>query len=240
MDISLSEIILGALFFFAALIHTSLGFGGGSSYSAIQASMGLNSLFLKGNSLICNTFASGINILKHVQKKQLYLKKALLFTLPALPFTFWGSTFKTEENTYLMILGIFLIVSVTVKHFKSSINLPLLLIILIASIIGFVSGYVGIGGGILIAPFVINKLTPRECTSVTSVFIFLNSITALFGHFQNGYYLTPSSYLLISSVLLGTFIGNYLSFKTVFQNSLFYLLNMFLFIIGGILIFRGV
>lgn len=240
MDVSLSEIILGSLFFLAALVHTSLGFGGGSSYSAIQASIGFDSLFLKGNSLICNIFASGINIIKHLKEKQLHLKKALLFTLPALPLTYFGSTFKTEENTYLIVLGAFLIGSVVLKYFKSSVNLPLPVIILIAMIIGFISGYVGIGGGILIAPFVINKLSPRECTSVTSVFIFLNSIVALLGHFQYGYRISSVSYLLISTVLLGTFIGNYVSFKAIFQNRLFYLLNAFLFIIGGILIFRGI
>lgn len=239
MTLDTHEILLSTLFFIAALVHTSLGFGGGSSYSAIQASMSLDSIFLKGTSLLCNTLASGINILKHLKEKQLHLKKALIFTLPALPFTFWGSTLKTEENTYLFVLGLFLMGASLLKYRKLNINLNLTTTLLIASVVGFISGYVGIGGGILLAPFVINKLTPRECTSTTSVFIFLNSITALFGHLGDGFTIAPISFLLLFSVLLGTLAGNYISFKKTFQKRLFYFLNFFLFFVGVLLITRA-
>ncbi len=84
----------------------------------------------------------------------------------------------------------------------------------LGSVIGFISGMVGIGGGIFLSPFLylINWDEPNRISAVASLFILVNSVSGLLGQFQSGVpdFDLQLAFGLLVSVAVGGFIGNYL------------------------------
>ena len=96
-------------------------------------------------------------------------------------------------------------------------KVPIHTSILIGGTLGYISGVVGIGGGIFLSPilFLIKAGRPKHIVTTASLFILINSISGIIGQLTKNYVLLELQnywYLLIAA-LIGGQIGNFLNLK---------------------------
>lgn len=212
------ELIL--LFFTIAAVYASAGFGGGSSYLAVMALFSINMTTMKSTALLCNLIVVIGGTYIFWKNGYLNLKKILPLSIASVPLAFLGGTIKLSEKTFFILLGISLIVAAILmflqKNTRNSAsekaNDSVLLSSSIGGSIGFLSGMVGIGGGIFLSP-VFNLLkwdTPKHIAATASFFILINSVAGLAGQlFQNKLALDWGFALpLLGAVLLGGQLGS--------------------------------
>ena len=179
------------LFLVVASIYASVGFGGGSSYLAILAFYDLPFKEIRIVALICNIVVVTSGVIIFVIHKQVDWKKIMPLVLVSVPFAFLGATIRLSEQVFFIILGFTLIVAAILLWIKTTPGVVdetsksnfILMNGLLGGSIGFLSGMVGIGGGIFLSPL-LNLLkwdTAKKIASAASVFILVNSIAGIFG-----------------------------------------------------------
>jgi len=218
--------ILSILFFVTALIYSSVGFGGASTYLALLLLWGVPYHIFPIIALACNIIVVSGNSLNYSRAGNLNIKLLLPYLLGSVPFAFIGGLVQIEKELFEIILFLVLAIAgvLLLFNFKSYEdnsssykNLPIYLSILIGLILGFVSGIVGIGGGIFLSPilYLFRVAKPKHITTVVSLFILINSIFGLIGQLSkniNLFELQDFLYLLLA-VLIGGQIGNFVSLK---------------------------
>lgn len=217
-------ILLGAAFFFIALMYSSVGFGGGSSYLALLSLVLGEFYVIRTLALLCNlTVVTGSSWL-YFRKGLLNIRSALPLVLSSIPMAFLGASFRLQENQFFVLLGLALLISsfalawqslreqeirLTVKKFPYWMNF------LLGGGIGLLSGLVGIGGGIFLSP-ILNHLRwdiPVRIAALASFFIWVNSLSGLFGLYTQGTFQWnwTEGLVLLLCVLLGGQLGSRLS-----------------------------
>ena len=221
-------IILPILFFVTAIIYASVGFGGGSTYLALLLLWDVPYYIFPIIALACNIIVVSGNSFNYIRAGNLNIKLLLPYLLGSIPFAFIGGSIEIDKNIFEIILFIVLAVAglLLLFNFKSYGNhskiyksLPLFFSIPIGIILGFVSGIVGIGGGIFLSPilYLLKAANPNHITTTVSLFILINSIFGIFGQITkdiNLYEITNYLYLLIA-VFIGGQIGNFLNIKII-------------------------
>ncbi|MFP3833781.1 sulfite exporter TauE/SafE family protein [Chryseobacterium sp. SIMBA_028] len=215
------------LFLIIAFVYSSVGFGGGSSYLAVLAMYSLPYQEIRLTALICNVIVVVGGVYIYIKNKQIDWKKILPITLVSVPMAYLGATLKISQETFFLILGVTLIIAAIllwvrteVKSEEKSAEASKQFILrnsFLGGGIGFLSGLVGIGGGIFLSPL-LNLLkwdTPRKIAATSSVFILVNSISGIFGQFSKlsvdiDYFRIIS---LCLAVLIGGQIGSRMSLK---------------------------
>ncbi|PKH52490.1 hypothetical protein CXF68_18105 [Tenacibaculum sp. Bg11-29] len=213
------------LFFSVAVLYSSVGFGGGSSYLAILALTGLAFSQIRAISLFCNIVVVTGNVFLYIYHKKYNWKKVIPLVFFSTPFAFLGGYLRINQTFFFILLGITLLfAAITMwvsKHLNSSkqdtTNLSISKNAGYGGFIGFVSGMVGIGGGIFLAPLLhlIRWDTPSKIAATASLFILVNSIAGLIGQYANPDFFIDwnlTSMLLIT-VFIGGQIGNRMSNK---------------------------
>ncbi len=216
------EIIL--LFFVIAILYSSVGFGGGSSYLAILALTGLAFIQIRAIALLCNIVVVTGGTYIFAKNGHYNWKKVLPLVLLSVPMAFVGGYLKISQMFFFVLLGITLLVAALLMWFSKNIsnfqlkNKKKKSTIKDASIggtIGFISGMVGIGGGVFLAPVLhlTNWDTPKKIAATSSFFILVNSISGLIGQFQNpDFFIEPKiTFILMFTVFIGGQIGSRLS-----------------------------
>ena len=239
-------IILSILFFVTALIYSSVGFGGGSTYLAILLIWGVPYTIFPVIALICNIIVVSGNSINFIRSKNINFNLLFPYLIGSIPFAFIGGSITIEKSLFeillfcvLLVAGIFLLIeSKAFNKEKIKINkIPRLISISIGSIIGFMSGIVGIGGGIFLSPFLFLMKAgyPRHITSSASLFILINSIFGIAGQLTKDQVLDQviTYWPLFLSVLIGGQIGSILNIKFL-SNKILALLTSFLVIFVAI------
>ena len=221
-------IILPILFFVTAIIYASVGFGGGSTYLALLLLWDVPYYIFPIIALGCNIIVVSGNSFNYIRAGNLNIKLLLPYLLGSIPFAFIGGSIEIDKNIFEIILFVVLAVAglLLLFNFKSYGNhskiyksLPLFFSIPIGIILGFVSGIVGIGGGIFLSPilYLLKAANPNHITTTVSLFILINSIFGIFGQITkdiNLHEITNYLYLLIA-VFVGGQIGNFLNIKII-------------------------
>ena len=203
------------LFFTVAILYSSVGFGGGSSYLAILAITGLAFTQIRATALLCNIVVVTGNVYLFHFKKQIDWKKTTPLVILSIPFAFLGGYLKISQTFFFVLLGFTLLFAaismwmskeIMNNSFKNNDFKPLKNGFIGGSI-GIISGIVGIGGGIFLAPYLhLTKWnTPKKIAATASLFILVNSIAGLIGQYSN-----PSfeiDWSLTSVLLITVFIG---------------------------------
>ncbi|UHO40569.1 sulfite exporter TauE/SafE family protein [Chryseobacterium capnotolerans] len=215
------------LFLIIAFVYSSVGFGGGSSYLAVLAMYSLPYQEIRLTALICNVIVVVGGVYIYVKNKQINWRKVLPITLVSVPMAYLGAILKISQETFFMILGITLIIAAVLLWVKTEakneekISYESKTTIVGNSFlgggIGFLSGLVGIGGGIFLSPL-LNLMkwdTPRKIAATSSVFILVNSVSGIFGQLSKlsveiDYFRILS---LCLAVLIGGQIGSRMSLK---------------------------
>jgi uncharacterized membrane protein YfcA len=239
-------IILPILFFVTALIYSSVGFGGGSTYLAILLIWGVPYTIFPVIALVCNIIVVSGNSINFIRSKNININLLFPYLIGSIPFAFIGGSISIEKSLFeillfciLSVAGIFLLIeSKAFNKEKIKINkIPRLISISIGSIIGFMSGIVGIGGGIFLSPilFLMKAGYPRHITSSASLFILINSIFGIAGQLTKDQVLNQviTYWPLFLSVLIGGQIGSILNIKFL-SNKILALITSFLVIFVAI------
>ena len=239
-------IILSILFFVTALIYSSVGFGGGSTYLAILLIWGVPYTIFPVIALVCNIIVVSGNSINFLRSKNINFNLLFPYLIGSIPFAFIGGSITIEKSLFeillfcvLLVAGIFLLIeSKSFSEEKIKINqIPKLISISIGSIIGFMSGIVGIGGGIFLSPllFLMKAGYPRHITSSASLFILINSIFGIAGQLTKDQVLDQviTYWPLFLTVIVGGQIGSLLNIKFL-SNKILALLTSFLVIFVAI------
>ena len=219
-------IILSILFFITAILYSSVGFGGGSTYLALLLIWDIPYYIFPVIALICNIIVVSSNSINYIRAGNHNFKLLVPFLIGSIPFAFFGGTLKIDKEIFEIILffvlsiaGVLLLINnksyqnnnLIIKKTNSLINL------MIGAVLGLVSGIVGIGGGIFLSPilFLIKAEKPKVIATTASLFILINSISGILGQLTKENILTelPNYLSLFICVLLGGLIGNYLNLK---------------------------
>ena len=219
-------IILSILFFVTAILYSSVGFGGGSTYLALLLIWGIPYYIFPIIALCCNIIVVSGNCFSYIRAKNLNLKILVPYLIGSIPLAFIGGSLPIEKKLFEILL--FLILSVAgillLLNFKSYDDkeesyrkVPIVISILIGGVLGFISGVVGIGGGIFLSPilFLIRAARPKHIVTAASVFILINSISGIIGQLTKNVVLTEiqNYWFLLLAVLIGGQVGNFLNLK---------------------------
>lgn len=236
-------------FFVIAVLYSSVGFGGGSSYLAILSLFSLPFVQIRAIALICNIIVVSVNILGFIKNNSYVWKKVLPLALVSVPLAFIGGRININQQYFtillavtLIIAAIFMLMANTVKNKEKTTRENSYKDFSFGGIVGFTSGMVGIGGGIFLAPLLhLTKWdTPKKIAATSSLFIFVNSIAGLIGQSQNPQftfepYLTSS---LILTVFVGGQIGSRMQEKIISPNLLKNLTAGLVLLVGIRLLFK--
>ena len=203
------------LFFIVAVLYSSVGFGGGSSYLAILAMTGIVFTQTRSTSLLCNIVVVTGNVFLFYRAGLYHWKKVIPLITLSVPLSFLGGYLRISQTFFFILLGFTLLfAAITMWVSKRIVNqtnpeekINIKANAAYGGIIGFVSGMVGIGGGIFLAPLlhIANWDIPKKIAATASLFILVNSIGGLLGQYYN-----PDFYInwkLTSVLLVTVFIG---------------------------------
>ena len=219
-------IILSILFFVTAILYSSVGFGGGSTYLALLLIWDIPYYIFPIIALICNIFVVSGNCFNYIKAGNIKINLLIPFLIGSIPFSFIGGSLLIDKNIFEILL--FLVLSIAgillLINFRSYDDneenynkIPKIYSVIIGSLIGFISGVVGIGGGIFLSPilFLLRASSPKNIVTAASLFILINSIFGVFGHLtKNNVFIEISSYwYLMLAVIIGGQIGNFLNLK---------------------------
>ena len=226
-------IILSILFFITAILYSSVGFGGGSTYLALMLIWDIPYYIFPIIALFCNIIVVSGNSINYIRSKNLNLKILIPYLIGSIPFAFFGASISIEKNIFEIILfliltaaGIFLFIeSKSFNNDKLEIKkVSNFLSILIGSVIGFFSGIVGIGGGIFLSPilFLMRAGYPKQIAATASLFILINSIFGVAGQLTKNIVLNEflNFWPLFLAVFIGGQIGNFLNIKFISNKTL--------------------
>tara|TARA_B110000208_G_scaffold99629_1_gene124377 strand:- start:234 stop:977 length:744 start_codon:yes stop_codon:yes gene_type:complete len=218
--------ILSILFLITATLYSSVGFGGGSTYLALLLIWGLPYNVFPIIALSCNIIVVSGNCFNYIRAGNLNIKLLIPYLIGSIPLAFIGGSLPVEKKIFEILLFAVLLIagSLLLINFKSYDdkkesyrNIPYFMSIIIGGILGFISGVVGIGGGIFLSPilFLLKVARPKHIIVAASLFILINSVSGIIGQLTKNLILTEVQdyfYLLIA-VLIGGQIGNYLNLK---------------------------
>jgi hypothetical protein len=211
------------LLFVVAFFYASVGHGGASGYLALMALFGMAPAMMKSSALIMNLCVSLISFIHYYRGGHFKWKLFLPFAITSVPASFLGALVTVDPVLYKRILGglllfpILRLLGVFGKESDEQKSLNLIVALLLGASIGFLSGMIGIGGGIILSPIILlfHWAKMKETAAISALFIFVNSISGLAGLLSKGLIIEPSVYLWISITLAGGFAGAYLGSKKI-------------------------
>ena len=179
-------IILSVLFFITAILYSSVGFGGGSTYLALMLIWDIPYYIFPTIALFCNIIVVSGNSFNYIKAGNLNLKLLTPYLIGSVPMAFIGGTLEIEKNIFEILLFFVLLVSglLLLFNFKSYDDnenkykeIKYIYSLFIGSILGILSGIVGIGGGIFLSPilFLLRAGLPKHIVTTSSIFILINS-----------------------------------------------------------------
>jgi uncharacterized protein len=237
MSIELT-IVFYLLLFVLAFLYASVGHGGASGYLALMAIFNMAPEVMKPTALFLNLFVSLTAFIQFYRGGHFSWKIFLPLALASIPMAFVGGMITIDPVIYKRILGVFLLIPVARFLFlpnpkvegirKNSIAISILL----GVAIGFLSGLIGIGGGIILSPILLmlRWSDQKQTAAISALFIFVNSLSGLFGQMSKGITFTQDMFSYTMVAFAGGLLGAYLGSLKFNQNVLKILLALVLLI----------
>jgi uncharacterized protein len=213
-----AEILIPLLLLIVAFLYASVGHGGASGYIAVLTLFNTAMPVYKPVVLVLNIIIAGIAFIQFYRAGYFKWKLAWPFLTTSIPAAYLGSHFTTSEHLYKLILGIALLfpiirlLSNSPKEKKEQKELQLLPALIWGAVIGVVSGFLNIGGGIFLSPVIILLAwgNTKDAAAVSSLFIVCNSLAGLAAAGISSSSFTSTSYIWIGAAVIGGLAGSYL------------------------------
>ena len=218
--------LLAILFLATAILYSSVGFGGGSTYLALLLIWGTPYFIFPVIALCCNIIVVSGNCFNYIRAGNLNFRLLFPYLIGSIPFAYIGGSLPIEKKIFEILLFLILAIAGTLLFFnfrsyddreRSYKEIPKIISIFIGACLGFISGVVGIGGGIFLSPilFLIKAGRPKHIVTSASLFILINSISGIIGQLTKNAVLEEiiNYWYLLAAVLIGGQIGNFLNLK---------------------------
>ena len=215
----LSSVPLLALIFFVAAIYSSVGHGGASGYLAVLALFSMPVAQLSGTALVLNVLVSSLAFWSFYRGGHRLPAFSWLLVLASVPLSFLGGSLTIADSFYKFLLAIALILSAMrlaiARRCDADQELrkpQLLALVGTGSSIGFLSGIVGIGGGIFLSPIAIfmRWANVKSAATLSALFILVNSISGIAGRaVAHKLVVTPAIGLIVAA-FAGGVVGSQL------------------------------
>ena len=240
-----SLLVLCLCFFVVATLYSSVGLGGGSSYLALLALLLGEFFVIRSIALICNLIVVSGNTYLYFKNGHFKIRDFLPFILTSIPLAYVGASIRLEEYVFFIILGCALVASslvlVSQTFLKKGVihapkTYPKYLSYFLGGCIGLLSGLVGIGGGIFLAPILYHLQWGKaiKIAALASFFILVNSLSGIAGLVQGNMLALPwkETLALSISVLVGGQLGIRISLKRLTPNGIKRVTALLVFIVG--------
>ena len=219
-------VLLSILFLVTAILYSSVGFGGGSTYLVLLLIWDIPYFIFPVIALICNIIVVLGNSFNYIRAGNLSIKLIIPYLIGSIPLSYLGGSLIISKEIFEILLfsvlgvaGVLLLI-----NFKSYDDndasyrkTPIFISIFIGGFLGIISGSVGIGGGIFLSPilFLLRAAKPKYIVTAASLFILINSISGVLGQLTKNEILNQviNYWPLLIAVLIGGQIGNFLNLK---------------------------
>ena len=218
--------LLAILFLVTAILYSSVGFGGGSTYLALLLIWGVPYFIFPVIALLCNIIVVSGNCFNYIRAGNLNLRLLIPYLIGSIPMAYIGGSLLIEKRFFEILLFLVLVIAGSLLLFnfnsydekeESYRKIPIVISILIGVALGFISGVVGIGGGIFLSPilFLVRAGKSKHIVTTASLFILINSISGIIGQLtKNDVLVEVQNYwYLFVAVLMGGQMGNFLNLK---------------------------
>lgn len=212
--------ILAVLFFVVAFTYSSVGLGGGSSYTALMAIFGFNALTIPMISLSLNLIVTSVGSFNFIRYKHARLRLLVPFLVSSIPMAYVGGALHiSKEVFYWLLLASLIIVALRIYAWRNMVMTltmnrwqKTVFSLAAGCVLGLVSGIVGIGGGIYLVPLIIifGLGTEKEAAACGAIFIWLNSLSGLVSRFQYNAVDMTDHIPLMAAVLAGGMLGSFM------------------------------
>ena len=247
----MDTLVLTLLIFIAAVLYSSVGHAGASGYLAAMALFQLAPAQMRPTALILNLAVATVGAIQFARAGCFSWNTFWPFAIFSVPCAFVGGFWKLPDGIYKIVLGLVLLFAAWRLAFKQSAHapdqlkpIPFSSAMFCGVPIGFLSGLVGVGGGIFLSPVLVlfGWATPRITAGVSVVFILVNSAAGLLGTFCSGKSISAHANIAwwIPAVLLGGFIGSWLGSHHLAPMMMRRMLAVVLVIAGADQIWRGI
>jgi uncharacterized membrane protein YfcA len=213
------DILLGALFFAAALLYSSVGHGGGSGYLAAMALLGMPPAMMRPTALVMNVGVAAISLYRFAGASGFNRRLFLPFAVTSVPMAYIGGRIHLPVAWFGVLVGVVLLFS-ALRLFGETLQRdgharelrgppPLAVALAVGAGIGLLSGLTGVGGGIFLSPLIVlmGWGTVRDSAAPTAAFILVNSIAGLAGLLTRQPALPDALPYWVAAVLVGGLIG---------------------------------
>ncbi len=236
--------LLSALIFAAALLYSSVGHAGASGYVAVMALMGTAPAVMKPTALVLNILVAALGTWRWHQVGLVDRKVLMPMLLASMPCAFIGGAMQLPVTWYRILIGIILILAaakfltqprgVAPSEPEQPASVPVAGGVLSGTIVGFLSGLTGTGGGIFLSPLLLflSWASPRQASGITAPFILFNSIAGLAGNLVTLRALPVELPWLAMAALAGGFLGTHVGTRWATGMMLQRLLGVVLLIAG--------
>ncbi|MCK4742640.1 MAG: sulfite exporter TauE/SafE family protein [Sulfuriflexus sp.] len=215
-----SPVFIAIIFFIIAFIYSSVGLGGGSSYTAMMAIMGFTVLAIPMISLSLNVIVTTIGSINFIRNRHAQWRLILPFLITSMPMAYLGGSLHvSKEFFYWVLLFSLCIVAARIylwRDIKIELNLSSrgkwILSLIAGSLLGLIAGVAGIGGGIYLVPLIIvlGLGTEKQAAACGAIFIWLNSMLGLLSRWQYNPMEVDIFIYLVVAVAAGALLGSYL------------------------------
>lgn len=248
-DLILPMPAVAAILFVVSFIYSTIGLGGGSSYTALLAIFGLSYRLIPGVSLTLNIIVTTLGAINFVRNGYGRTSLIIPFIITSIPMSYLGAMVPLPAKLFYFILMISLIIVAYRIYFAADIRIKTTLSkkqqiafsMMIGVLLGFLSGAIGIGGGVYLVPIIIilGIGNEKEAAAAGAIFIIVNSVSGLFARIQLNEIDFVAILPLIIAVMLGGFLGSLLGSSKIKPQTMQKLLGVVI-LLGIVFLFRKV
>ena len=222
----LSSILFYFLMGCVAFLYAAIGHGGATGYIAIMSLFGFLPEKIRPIALSLNIIAAGISFFLYQTVVRARYDLTLALLVGSIPMAFIGGQYTIAAPIYKYILAIILCIPAyrflfnLTNENKEIRNPNLIMALLVGMILGLISGMIGIGGGVLLAPLLIlfGWTTTKQASFISALFIVLNSLAGLMGYLSKNHLMPDLDYILFLVIIIGASFGAYIGSQRMSAN----------------------